>query len=296
VLISPLAKAGILVEALPYIKKFSGRTVVIKYGGHAMVNTELKQAVMQDIILMKLVGINPIIVHGGGPEITAMLDKLAIKSSFVSGLRVTDAATMEVVEMVLVGKVNKDIVGHIQQLGGKAVGLSGKDGGLIRAVKEFSAVKGPDGQVQQVDLGLVGDVAEVNPHLVELLAQQGYIPVVAPVGMGEDGQSYNINADTMAGALAVALKADKLVLLTDVEGILRDFKDKNSLISSLSVAEVPGLIQEGIITGGMIPKVECCVKALQGGVQTTHIIDGRIPHSILLEVFTDKGIGTMVVA
>lgn len=293
--ISARDKAAILVEALPYIKKFYGKTIVIKYGGHAMINQELKQAVMNDVILMKLVGMHPVLVHGGGPEITDMLDRLDIKSSFVNGLRVTDSVTMEVVEMVLVGKVNKEIVGLIQQLGGKAIGLSGKDGGLLQAVRQKALTKNHEGQTVEVDLGFVGEVSQVNPGILATVMERGYIPVIAPVAMGLDGFSYNINADYVAGAVAASLQADKLVLLTDVEGIFADFRDPSTLISCLQAAQVPELISSGVLRGGMIPKVECCVKALAAGVKTTHIIDGRQPHSILLEVFTDKGIGTMVV-
>ncbi|MDD2421118.1 MAG: acetylglutamate kinase [Heliobacteriaceae bacterium] len=284
-MLKPLAKAGILVEALPYIKKFSGKTVVIKYGGNAMVNAALKEAVIIDVILMKYVGIHPVLVHGGGPEINTMLERLGIKASFVQGLRVTDAQTMEIVEMVLAGKVNKEIVALIQRFGGRAVGLCGKDGGLITAKK----------RLEPTDIGFVGDIVRIDPALVRALVEQGYIPVIAPVGAGENGEAYNINADTVAGELAAALAADKLVLLTDVAGILRDQQDPDSLISSLRIGEAPALIEQGVIKGGMIPKVRCCVEALTGGVGTTHIIDGRIGHSLLLEVFTDKGIGTMVV-
>ncbi|ABZ84007.1 acetylglutamate kinase, putative [Heliomicrobium modesticaldum Ice1] len=293
-MLKALEKAGILVEALPYIKKFSGKTVVIKYGGAAMVNDQLKEAVIMDVILMKLVGIHPVVVHGGGPEINGMLDRLGLKSHFIQGLRVTDESTMEVVEMVLAGKVNKEIVALIQRFGGKAVGLCGKDGGLIQAKKRFELVKNEGGARVPTDIGFVGDVVKIEPGLVRELADRGYIPVIAPIGVGEKGESYNINADTAAGELAQALKADKLVLLTDVEGILRDRKDPSSLISSLRIDDVPALVEEGVISGGMIPKVACCVEALQGGVGQTHIIDGRLPHSLLLEVFTDKGIGTMV--
>lgn len=292
---SALEKAGILIEALPYIRKFSGKTVVIKYGGNAMINEELKRAVINDLILMKFVGINPIVVHGGGPEITEMLRRVGKQSQFVNGLRVTDDETMEIVEMVLVGKVNKEIVALINRHGGKAVGLCGKDGGLIEAAKSYTKVKNEQGGEELVDIGHVGDVARINPGIVETIAEKGYIPVIAPIGVGADGESYNINADYVAGELAAALQADKLVLLTDVEGILADYEDKSTLISSLRVAEVPGLIERQIIAGGMIPKVQCCLQALAGGVGKTHIIDGRLPHSILLEVFTDEGIGTMVV-
>lgn len=294
-MLTPLEKAGILVEALPYIKKFSGKTVVIKYGGNAMINDTLKEAVIMDVILMKFVGIHPVIVHGGGPEINSMLQRVGLKSTFVQGLRVTDADTMEIVEMVLAGKVNKEIVALIHRFGGRAVGLSGKDGGLITAKKRFEMIKNESDERVPTDIGFVGDVVRINPEIVRGLVDQGYIPVVSPIGAGEKGEAYNINADTVAGELAEALEADKLVLLTDVEGILRDPKDSSSLISSLHIDDVECLIEQGVIGGGMIPKVQCCVQALQGGVGTTHIIDGRIPHSLLLEVFTDKGIGTMVV-
>jgi len=287
-------KAAILVEALPYIQKFHGKTVVIKYGGNAMINDELKIAVMNDVILMKLVGMNPVLVHGGGPEITQMLKRLDIPSQFVNGLRVTDPATMEVVEMVLVGKLNKEIVAHIHQLGGRAVGICGKDGSTIIARKQVVTVSDECGQSVEADLGMVGEVAQVNPELIKTLMDSGYIPVVAPIGVGRDGSSYNINADYVAGELAAALGAEKLVLLTDVEGIFADYQDKTSIISSLKMEDVDRLIDSGVIAGGMIPKVQCCVKALQGGVAGTHIIDGRLAHSILLEVFTNQGIGTMV--
>lgn len=292
---SALEKASVLVEALPYIKKFHGKTVVIKYGGHAMINDDLKQAVLTDVVLMKYVGMHPVIVHGGGPEITGMLKRVDIDSRFVGGLRVTDQETMEIVEMVLVGKINKDIVARINNYGGQAVGLSGKDASLLNAVKKQGRVKRPDGATEMVDIGYVGEITRVSPDIVATLIGEGYIPVVAPVAVGSQGESYNVNADTAASALAVALKADKLIILTDVEGILEDRSDPRSLISTITRAEVPGLVDRGIIDGGMIPKVECCVRALDGGVSTTHILDGRVPHCILLEVFTDKGIGTMVI-
>ncbi|NLW07721.1 MAG: acetylglutamate kinase [Clostridia bacterium] len=293
--LSPLEKTGILIEALPYIRQFYGRTVVIKYGGHAMVNCELKEAVMQDVVLMHLVGMRPVIVHGGGPEIDRMLKRLGKETDqFVQGLRVTDAETMEIVEMVLAGKVNKEIVATIHRFGGQAIGLCGKDGHLIEAVKQVVRVE-ENGESREFDLGFVGQVEKINPGIIETLLAEGYIPVVAPIGVGKDGESYNINADLVAGELALALKADKLVLLTDVEGILSERGNPDSLISALEVSRVPELIQQGVISGGMIPKVNCCMQALAGGVKKTHIIDGRIPHSILLEIFTDKGIGTMVV-
>ncbi|MDD2497882.1 MAG: acetylglutamate kinase [Desulfitobacteriaceae bacterium] len=291
---TPMEKASILIEALPYIRKFHGKTVVIKYGGNAMINEELKEAVMNDVILMKLVGMNPVLVHGGGPEITQMLKRLDIKSQFINGLRVTDAAAMEVVEMVLVGKINKGIVAHINRLGGEAVGLSGKDGQTIIAKKQYTLVPDEVGNMVKQDLGLVGEVETINTELINTIIENGYIPVIAPVGVGSAGESYNINADFVAGELAAALKAEKLVLLTDVEGIFADYEDKSTIISSLKVEDVDALINRGTIAGGMIPKVQCCVKALQGGVNRTHIIDGRLPHSILLEVFTNQGIGTMV--
>jgi acetylglutamate kinase len=290
-----LEKANVLIEALPYIRKFHGKTIVIKYGGNAMINDELKKAVMNDVILMKLVGMNPVLVHGGGPEITQLLKRLDIKSSFVNGLRVTDAATMEVVEMVLVGKVNKEIVAQINQLGGKAVGLSGKDGEMILARKQYAIISDENGNEIEADIGSVGEVERINTGIIEtIMNTNGYIPVIAPIGAGAAGETYNINADYVAGEIAAALGAEKLVLLTDVEGILSDVNDKSSIISVLKTSEVDGFINKGIIAGGMIPKVRCCVKALEAGVKRTHIIDGRVPHSILLEIFTDEGIGTMV--
>jgi acetylglutamate kinase len=260
-----------------------------------MLNCELKKAVLTDCVLMKYVGMHPVIVHGGGPEITGMLKKVGKESSFVGGLRVTDDETMEIAQMVLVGKINKDIVGMINDIGGNAVGLSGKDGNLLVAEKKLGRVRTPDGAEELVDIGHVGEVKQVNPGILTTVIREGYIPVVAPVAVGEGGASYNVNADSAAGVLAEALKADKLIILTDVEGILADRNDKSSLISTVSVDEVPGLVERGIIDGGMIPKVECCVSALRGGVSTTHILDGRVPHSILLEVFTDSGVGTMVI-
>lgn len=289
-----MEKAAVLVEALPYIKKFYGKTVVIKYGGHAMLNGGLKKAVLTDAVLMKYVGMNPVIVHGGGPEINEMLKRMGKSSRFVGGLRVTDEETMEIVEMVLVGKINKEIVALINRIGGRAVGLSGKDADLFQAVKKYRKVLTAEGVEEMADIGFVGDISKVNPDIVNTVIAEGYIPVVAPVAVGAEGESYNINADYAAGMLAAALKADKLIILTDVEGILADRSDPGSLISVLRAGDVPSLIERGKIDGGMIPKVECCLKALDGGVRTTHILDGRVPHSILLEVFTDKGVGTMV--
>ncbi|MFZ5753422.1 MAG: acetylglutamate kinase [Bacillota bacterium] len=293
-MLSALEKANVLTEALPYIQKFAGKTIVIKYGGHAMVNPELEELVLKDIILMKLVGMNPVIVHGGGPIIDKWLEKVDIKARFVNGLRITDEATMEVVEMVLVGKVNKGIVNLINRFGGKAVGLCGKDGNLVIAEKKQVIVKNQAGEETFQDLGLVGEVVKVNPEIIQKLTEEGYIPVVSPVGVSSGGETLNINADYVAGALGGALKAHKLVLLTDVEGIYLG-EGRESLASRLTASEIPRLIQEGVIKGGMIPKVESCLAALEKGVENVHIVDGRKPHSMLLEIFTNEGIGTMVV-
>jgi acetylglutamate kinase len=282
-LLSALEKAEILIEALPYIKRFYGKKVVIKYGGAAMLDEGLKAKVMQDIVLMKYVGMNPIVVHGGGPEINDLLKRLAIDTHFEDGLRYTDAATMEVVEMVLGGKVNQDIVAGLHGCGGKAVGISGKDGALIQARP-----------LNEGRYGFVGEVDQVNPVVLDTLIERGYIPVIAPIGLSAAGESYNINADLVAAAVAIAVQADKLVLLTDVPGLLRDVKDPASLISVLRLEEVTAYLQAGVISGGMIPKINCCVQAVEGGVGRTHIVDGREPHSILLEIFTDQGVGTMV--
>ena len=295
VAITPLEKAEVLIEALPYIKEFYGKTVVIKYGGHAMCSPELKKAVMQDVTLMKFVGMNPVVVHGGGPEINSMLGRLGISSSFVKGLRVTDAETMKVVEMVLVGKVNKEIVSLINRCGGSALGISGKDGGLITAIRKRVTEKDTNGQETDLDLGYVGDVESIDPTIIHSVIEQGYIPVIAPVGANENGDTYNINADYVASEVAAALKADKFVLLTDVEGIYADSENLSEIISSIKLAQIPQLIEGGTIVGGMIPKIECCARALESGVEKAHIIDGRLAHSILLEIFTRKGIGTEVV-
>lgn len=284
-------KAAVLAEALPYIRQFSGKTVVIKYGGAAMAAADLKDAVMQDIALMKYVGMNPIVVHGGGPEVSAMSKQMGLESKFIDGLRVTDAATMAIAQMVLVGKTNREIVTHLVGQGIKAVGLSGHDGGLIRASKHLhiSAKTG-----ETVDLGFVGDVASIDVSVLTALSQAGFVPVIAPIGVGPGGQSYNINADTVAGAIAASLKAEKLVLLTDVEGVRADKDDPASLLSRITAQEVKSWMTQGKLEGGMIPKLECCLTALEAGVGRVHIIDGRVPHSLLLEVFTDKGVGTMV--
>jgi len=278
-----IEKAEILLEALPYLRRFFGKTIVIKYGGHAMANDELKESFAQDVVLLKYVGMNPVIVHGGGPQINSMLDKLGVESTFVRGMRVTDAKTMDVVEMVLVGSINKEIVGLMNRHGGRAVGLSGKDGELIIAQKL---------QVENQDIGQVGEVIGVNPRVIESLDTADFIPVIAPVGVGLDGETYNINADLVAGKIAQALHAEKLILLTDVAGI----KDKDgTLISTMASEEATQLIASGVITAGMIPKVECCIDALTGGVAKTHIIDGRVKHAVLLEIFTTEGVGTEVV-
>lgn len=288
-----LSKARVLVEALPYIQKFAGKTVVIKYGGHAMVDPVLKESVIMDVLLLHSVGIRPVLVHGGGPEINAMLKKMGIESQFVRGLRVTDAQTMEIAQMVLLGKLNTEIVSLLNRFGGKGVGLSGKDAQLLLAAKKPMLMPNSQGQMEVVDLGCVGEIQSVNPDILETLLGQGYIPVISPVASGGDGETYNVNADTAAGKIAEALKADKLLLLTDVSGILRDVSDKDSLISTISREEVDQLVEQGILSGGMLPKVECAISALESGVGSVHILDGRLSHAILLELFTDGGIGTM---
>lgn len=286
-----IEKASTLMEALPYIRRFSGKTVVIKYGGHAMADEALKESFALDVILLKSLGINAVIVHGGGPQINETLKRYGIVSEFVRGMRVTDAQTMAVVEMVLVGQVNKEVVGYLNQHGGRAVGLSGKDGTLLLCEKMLQEVKGEDGSVEMVDIGYVGNVVKVNQELIQTLEHGKFIPVIAPVGVGAGGESYNINADLVAGRVAGALKAEKLILLTDVEGV----KDnQGNLLSSIELGEVPRLIDDGVITGGMIPKVDCCVDALNEGVKKAHIIDGRVLHAVLLEIFTDVGVGTEI--
>ena len=287
-----LDKAAILAEALPYIRRFSGKTVVIKYGGAAMAAADLKDAVMQDIALMKYVGMNPVVVHGGGPEVSAMAKKLGIESAFVDGLRVTDAATMEIAQMVLVGKTNREIVTHLGRHGIKAVGLSGQDGGLIKAVKHMHKSMKTG---ESVDLGFVGDVAAVDVDLLHSLTGAGFVPVISPIGIGPDGEPYNINADTVAGEIAAALHAEKLVLLTDVEGVRADKDDPSSLLNRVTAEEIKTWMAKGKIEGGMIPKLQCCLTALEAGVNRVHIIDGRVLHSLLLEIFTDRGVGTMVI-
>lgn len=291
-------KAGVLIEALPYIREFYGKTVVIKYGGSAMTSPDLKKAVALDVVLMKYIGINPVIVHGGGPEIDEMLKKLGKKPVRVGGLRVTDAETMEVVEMVLIGKVNKEIVSLINVSGGKAVGLCGKDGNLIVAKKRpaGTAIDEVTGKPVQVDLGLVGDVETINADIVNILSREGCIPVISSVATGPCGETYNVNADHVAGALAGALNAEKIIMLTDTEGVYENPRDRSSLIAVLSIEKASQMIGGGTIEGGMIPKMEACIQALTNGVRRAHIVDGRSPHSMLLEVFTDKGTGTMMVS
>lgn len=279
------SRVQILSEALPYIQQFSGRTIVVKYGGAAMKDSTLKDKVMRDIVLMSCVGLRPVVVHGGGPEINSWLDKLGIEPQFKNGLRVTDAATMDVVEMVLVGRVNKEIVALINQAGGRAIGLCGKDGNLITAR--------PQGQE---GIGFVGEVTSIDIKLLDTLVKNGYIPVVSSVAADETGQSYNINADTVAGEIAAALGAEKLILLTDIPGILRDRHDPASLIDKLDIQEARQLIETGIVAGGMIPKVTCCVRSLAQGVRAAHIVDGRVPHALLLEIFTNAGVGSKIVA
>lgn len=291
---SNLDKANILIEALPYIQKFSGSIVVIKYGGHAMIDRALKEKVMLDILLLHTVGIRPVIVHGGGPEINSMLRRVGKESTFVQGLRVTDKETMEIAAMVLVGKLNTEIVSMLNGFGGKAVGLNGQDAHLLLADKKPMKLENEEGFLEEVDLGYVGQVKKVSPGIITSLLDQGYIPVISPIAGGEDGESYNVNADTAAGIIAGALQADKFLLLTDVKGVLQDVKNPESLISVISREEVPTMVEEGILQGGMIPKVECAVNALERGAGTVHIIDGRQPHAILLELFTDGGIGTMI--
>ncbi|UCD71203.1 MAG: acetylglutamate kinase [Syntrophobacterales bacterium] len=285
-------KAKVLIEALPYIRRFYNKTIVIKYGGNAMMDEDLKNSFALDVVLMRYIGLNPVIIHGGGPQIGKVLAQLGRKTEFVEGMRVTDGETMDVVEMVLIGKVNKEIVGLINRHGGNAVGLSGKDGQLILARKMNVYRKRGDGRPPEaIDIGMVGEVVSVNPSVILAMEERGFIPVIAPVGVGEAGESYNINADLVAGKIASALKAEKLILLTDVPGIL----DKaDQLIRTLDIGRARELIEKGVIMGGMIPKVHCCLDALKEGVIKTHIIDGRVEHTLLLEIFTDEGIGTQI--
>ncbi|MCI5134382.1 MAG: acetylglutamate kinase [Candidatus Electrothrix sp. AW2] len=290
-----IAKAKVLIESLPYIRELNHKTVVIKYGGHAMVDEELKKNFALDVILLKYIGLNPVVVHGGGPQINEFLQKMQITSNYIKGMRVTDGQTMDVVEMVLVGKVNKEIVGLINHCGGKAVGLSGRDGDLVQAkkMKMLSKPEAENAPPELIDLGRVGEVTKVNPEILNTLDAQDFIPVIAPVGVGDDGQAYNINADLVAGAIAAELDATKLILLTDVEGV----KDQQgSLLTSIRKDSIEQMVTDGVISGGMIPKLRCCASALDGGVNKAHIIDGRQEHALLLEIFTHKGIGTEITA
>lgn len=280
-----IEKAKVLIEALPYIKEFYGKTIVIKYGGSAMINENIREKVIQDIVLMKLIGINVVIVHGGGPEINKILKQIGKESQFVNGLRVTDAETMDIVQMVLAGKVNKDIVGYIQKNGLKAVGICGMDGGLLKTEKLM-----PDG----ADIGFVGEITEIDTSILETLIEKDFLPVISSIGSDKNNNSYNINADDAAAAIAAKLNAQKLIFLTDVEGVLTDIEDKTSLISSIGISDISSLIENKTISGGMIPKIKCCEKAVRDGVKSVHILDGRVEHSILLEIFTNEGIGTVV--
>ena len=279
---STIERAKIICEALPYIHKYTGKTIVIKYGGNAMGDDKITETILQDVAALKIVGVNPILVHGGGPEINKMLGRLGIEAQFKNGLRVTDAATMEVAQMILCGKINKNIVGKLNTIGVKAIGLCGKDSQLIKA------------ETLDGDLGYVGKITEINGKLLEILAEDEFVPVIASIATDDEGNSYNVNADTAAAKIAVAVGAEKLILLTDVRGLLRDRSDESTLISQVRLPEVPELVGQGIITGGMIPKVACCVDAVENGVRRTHILDGRIPHSILIEVLSHAGIGTMI--
>ena len=287
-----LAKAETLVEALPYLQRYAGKTFVVKYGGHAMGDPDLAHDFAEDVVLLKAVGINPVVVHGGGPQIGAMLKKLGVESTFVDGLRVTDKATAEVAEMVLSGAINKEIVRWIAGAGGKAIGISGKDGGLVTATKVQRTAKDPDSQIEQaVDLGFVGEPKAVDTKVIKTISEAGMIPVIAPIAVGEDGETYNINADTFAGAIAGALGAKRLLFLTDVPGVL----DKNKqLIKELKISDIPALIADGTITGGMIPKVETCIYAIEQGVEGVVIVDGKLPHAVLVELLTDHGAGTLI--
>jgi acetylglutamate kinase len=288
-----IERADILLETLPYIRRFYNKTIVIKYGGHAMVDSELKDQFAKDVVMMKYIGINPIVVHGGGPQIGELLKKFGKESKFIQGMRVTDEETMNIVEMVLVGTVNKEIVSLINRHGGNAVGLSGKDGNLIRAEKYYlNEEKAKYTPPEIIDIGLVGKVKNINSQLIITLAQNNFIPVIAPTGIGDNGETYNINADIVAGEIAAALQAEKLLLLTDVPGVLGKNK---KLINTMTNKEALKLIDNGTVEGGMFPKIKCCLKALKAGVKKAHIIDGRLKHAVLLEVFTDKGIGTEIV-
>ncbi len=284
--------ADVLIEALPYIQRFKGKTVVVKFGGNAMVDEALKHSFASDIVLMKLVGLNPIVVHGGGPQIGQLLTKLGKTTGFIDGMRITDSETMDVVEMVLGGLVNKEIVNLINRHGGKAVGLTGKDGDFIRAKKIHLKKSALDSDASEIiDLGFVGEVSSIDPSVVDMLGRSDFIPVIAPIGVGDNGRSYNINADLVAGKIAEVLKAEKLILLTNTAGIL---DKQENLLTGLSIRDVDNLIEDGTISGGMIPKTRCATDALKGGVNSVHIIDGRVEHAVLLELFTDQGVGTLL--
>lgn len=287
-----IEKANILIESLPYIRNFYGKTFVIKYGGAAQIEARLKDSFAQDVVLLNFIGIRPIIIHGGGPKISEMMKKLGKEPSFIQGQRITDRETMDIVEMVLGGLINKEIVAIINSHGGRAIGLSGKDGGLIRAKKKLLRKSIATGEEEVIDIGLVGEVDSVEPGILNCLERDGFIPVIAPIGIGKDGSAFNINADYVASAIATSLKAEKLILLTDVPGI-KDERD--NVISSINRKDIKGLIDNGTVSGGMLPKVQACVSALEGGVKKTHIIDGRVPHCLLLEIFTKEGIGTEIV-
>ncbi len=289
-----ITKAEILIESLPYIRKFYGKVFVIKYGGSAQIKEDLKNAFAQDIVLLNYIGIRPVIVHGGGPKINSVMEKMGKKPRFIQGQRVTDKETMDIVEMVLGGLVNKEIVSLINSHGGKAVGMSGKDGELIRAKRKLVKRTSPEtGADTLIDIGLVGEVTSVNTHVLSSLEKEGFIPVISPIGVGSKGETLNINADYVAASIASTLKAEKFILLTDVPGIM---DKKNQIVSTLTEKQINKLVSDGTITGGMLPKVQACLKAVEGGVSKTHIIDGRVPHCLLLEIFTKKGIGTEIVA
>lgn len=287
-------KAEILTEALPYICKFQDHKVVIKYGGHAMVNEDAKRWIAKDIVLMRFVGLNPVVVHGGGPEINKSMEKMGKKPEFIHGLRVTDEETLDIVKMVLIGKINGDIVSKLGKYGGKAVGLSGKSGQLIKAKKKIQYVIKDDEKIE-VDLGMVGEVEQINTELIDILIEKKYIPVISPIGIDSQGNALNLNADIAAGDIAGAINAEKLIMITDVDGVMGDINDPSTLYKKLTVSEVEKMIADGVIVGGMIPKIEACINALNKGVKSVHIINGKIPHSVLLEVFTEGGIGTMIV-
>ncbi|WP_409200876.1 acetylglutamate kinase [Methanobrevibacter sp. DSM 116169] len=287
---------NILVEALPYIKKFHKKKILIKYGGHAMIDKESMASTSRDTVLLKYVGMEPIIVHGGGPEISRSMDKLGKEPKFIKGLRVTDEETMDIVKMVLVGKISTNIVSQINLHGGQGIGVSGKDSGLIKASKKptHKITDSETGIEEEIDLGLVGEIVSINSSILEMFTENDFIPVISPIGMSDDGNTLNLNADTAAGEIAKETDAEKLIILTDVPGVLKDPNDESSLIQKIKIDEVDDLIEKGVISGGMIPKIETCVKAIEGGVKSAHIIDGRLEHALLLEIFTTNGIGTMI--